>query len=294
MKCLVFFWIFLSPVFLHAQIVITEVMFDPIEAESIDEFIEIYNLSDNQAIDLSGWRLGDTTGEDIIINAGKGLLLLPNQYAVILDPDYFSHSTSYDSLIPDEALVLTVNGMTFGSGGLSNGKSETVQLIDPLGRVVCEYTYSIGNLPGYSDEKIDLSGPDSEHNWQDANVFLGTPGRKNSVFSETVPFFPELLVQPNPFSPDGDGFEDQTVICYHLPFEDASVTIRIFDVCGRMIRNLIPGIISRSENQAVWDGRNDMGQKAEAGMYIVILESLNSKTGTTIYRRTTTVLTSAL
>ena len=55
---------------------------------------------------------------------------MPDQFAVILDNGYFENSTDYDSLIPPEALILTINGKTFGSGGLLNSAPETVTLFD--------------------------------------------------------------------------------------------------------------------------------------------------------------------
>jgi len=156
-------------------------MFDPLGPESSDEFVEIFNLSETNPINLAGYKLSDGTGEDLLKEAGEGMILGPQQYGVILDPDYFGQSTSYDALIPEEALVLTIEGSTLGSAGLSNSKSETVLLIDPMGTVVDSYTYSLGNLPGHSDERIDFTSENTQENWQDSQVLLGTPGAPNSV-----------------------------------------------------------------------------------------------------------------
>jgi hypothetical protein len=164
-----------------AQIVISEVMFDPSGPENTDEFVEICNLSLDETVDLQGWRLGDGTGDDPVKDAGKGLFLGPGRYAVILDGDYFGQSTSYDSLIPSDALVLTVEGSTLGSAGLSNSKSENITIYDAEGLVVDEYSYHIGNKSGYSDERIDLTLPNTPDNWADSRVPLGTPGFKNSA-----------------------------------------------------------------------------------------------------------------
>ncbi|MFH1943826.1 MAG: lamin tail domain-containing protein [bacterium] len=169
------------PAMIFSQIVLTEVMFDPAVSESTDEFVEIVNLNQSQTFNLEGWTLGDGNATDTIVDAGEGLVLQPGQYAVILDRDYFGNSTSYDLLIPEEALVLTIDGATFGSGGLSNSMPETVVLYDAVGRMIAQYTYSTGNTAGYSDEKIDLSGSDDPENWADSRVFHGTPGFRNSV-----------------------------------------------------------------------------------------------------------------
>jgi hypothetical protein len=164
-----------------SQVVISEIMFDPSGSENSDEFVELVNVSPGDTIDLRGWRLGDGTGDDALKDAGNGLRLSPNQVAVILDPDYFGQSTSYDSLIPDETLVLTVEGNTLGSGGLSNTKGETVTILDSEGKAVDQCTYHTGNKPGYSDERINLNVSGGSENWVDSNVLNGTPGRRNSV-----------------------------------------------------------------------------------------------------------------
>lgn len=164
-----------------AQVILTEVMFDPIGPESSDEFVEIFNLSETESVDLSGYTVSDGSGEDLLKDAGEGMILRPQQYGVILDPDYFGQSTSYNSRIPEEALMLTIEGSTLGSAGLSNSKSETVSLIDPSGKVLEAYTYSLGNPPGHSDERIDFTLPNTPDNWEDSRILLGTPGAPNSV-----------------------------------------------------------------------------------------------------------------
>ena len=174
-------WFVLPFRLVFSQVVISEIMFDPSGSENSDEFVELVNVSTGDTIDLRGWRLGDGTGDDALKDAGNGLRLSPNQVAVILDPDYFGQSTSYDSLISPESLVLTVEGSTFGSGGFSNTKSETVTIIDLAGNVVDQYAYSTGNRSGYSDERIDLNVSGASDNWADSKVFSGTPGRRNSM-----------------------------------------------------------------------------------------------------------------
>ena len=169
------------PVFVSPQIILTEIMFDPAGSEYTDEFVEIYNLSNSVAVDLTGWRLADGSNDDGIVDAGDGLVLQPGRYGVILDPDYFGHSTTYDHRIPEGALLLTVDGSTLGSGGLSNSQAERVTLLDAGGGIVAQYTYSIGNPSGHSDEKVDFQGPDVPENWDDSCVSGGTPGFLNSV-----------------------------------------------------------------------------------------------------------------
>jgi hypothetical protein len=280
------------PIF--SQVILNEVMFDPLGSEYSDEFVEIVNLSTADSVDLTGWHLSDGFAEDGLADAGEGMLLLPGQYAVILDPDYFVESASYCDLIPEEALIVTINGSTFGSRGFSNSAAETIVLIDSEGLVRVEYTYSIGNTSGHSDEKININGPDREDNWADSCVLMGTPGFKNSVLVSTFSDNVKLLVSPNPFSPDGDGYEDVTQINYFLTVKTSHVNLRIFDVYGRCVRKLLGAFLSGSEGLVIWDGMGDHGNPLRIGIYIIVIEALDSRAGLVVSGKTTVVVARSL
>ncbi len=164
-----------------AQVVLTEIMFDPVGNENADEFIEIYNAG-TATVNLSGWKVADNEAEDYLMPLAQGLFLEAGQFGLILDPGYFDYeSDTYDGMVPTSALVLTIDNSTFGSRGLSNSTAETVSLLNSGGVVVSEYTYSLNNEPGFSDEKIiPWEGDDSE-NWTNARSLKGSPGAWNTV-----------------------------------------------------------------------------------------------------------------
>lgn len=166
---------------LSAQVVLSEVMFNPRGNENAYEFIEIYNASASKAISLRGWKIGDQTETDLLLSPDSLYTLNPGQYAIILDPNYFQSPAAYDSLIPAQALVFTINDNSFGSGGLSNSTAETIVLLDAADRMIARYTYSLGNADGISDEKIFLTTDDSPSNWANSRRVDGTPGQRNSV-----------------------------------------------------------------------------------------------------------------
>jgi hypothetical protein len=165
----------------YPQVTLSEIMFDAQGSESHDEFVEIFNLSETESVDLTGWQISDGEGADGIVDYQDGLILAPGQFALILDASYFDNSGNYDHLIPASGLILTIDNLTFGSRGFSNSTAETISLIDENGEVVSQYTYSLGNEMGFSDEKIDLQGPNTVTNWSNSTVLLGTPGAINSV-----------------------------------------------------------------------------------------------------------------
>ncbi|MBN2366213.1 MAG: lamin tail domain-containing protein, partial [Calditrichaeota bacterium] len=155
-------------------------MFDPDTLENHNEFVEIFN-SGNSVANLRGWQIGDDNELDYIQDTGSGLMLAPGQYGVILDASYFANSTSYDNLLPPEALIMTIDDGSFGSYGWSNTLTETVFLTDSAGNSIQVYQYSLGNTPGFSDEKVIMIPDNSEMNWKNSLKFRGTPGFENSV-----------------------------------------------------------------------------------------------------------------
>lgn len=164
-----------------AQVIISEVMFNPVGPEATDEYLEIFNLSSQDSINLSGFRIGDQDAQEELVSAGQGLMLPPGGYAVVFDSDYAVSTGNYADLIPREALLLFVDDKTIGSAGLSNSRPETILLINAAGDTISAYTYTEDNPAGYSDEKIDLFGDDRAENWANSLVVNGTPGRRNSV-----------------------------------------------------------------------------------------------------------------
>ncbi len=70
---------------------------------------------------------------------------------------------------------------------------------------------------------------------------------------------------PNPFSGSTD-------IAFELESE-ARVRIGVYDVRGRLVRNLVDGRFSPDRHVVVWDGRDDHGHPAAGGVYFYRLES---------------------
>ena len=125
-------------------------------------------------------------------------------------------------------------------------------------------------------------------------ICYGTPGYENSVAQREIPEQVIITVTPNPFSPDGDGFEDEAEISYEIPFEAANINLRIYDVRGRLIRTLIAGVLTVSQGNAIWGGLSDSREPMRIGIYIVHLEVLKSTSGSVAESKTTIVLAGSL
>ena len=82
-----------------------------------------------------------------------------------------------------------------------------------------------------------------------------------------------MVLEPNPFSPDGDGRDDLLAIRYHLDEADSRLDIKVFDVRGRQVRFLCNNIPAGYYGEVLWDGKSDSGRDLPTGMYIVYLEA---------------------
>jgi len=121
----------------------------------------------------------------------------------------------------------------------------------------------------------------------------GTPGKRNSIYTRNNTES-SLSVSPNPFSPDGDGYEDFTIIKYKLKANTSQVRVKIFDVKGRVVRTLLNNQFSAGESQIIFDGKDDGGNKLRIGIYVVFVEAVDDRGGTFEQTKTTLVIAAKL
>jgi len=74
-----------------------------------------------------------------------------------------------------------------------------------------------------------------------------------------------LICAPNPFNP-------QTEIRFTLP-QTATARLGIYDIRGRLVRQLHSGHLDAGEHVMTWRGRDDAGQPAPSGVYLARLEA---------------------
>ncbi|MCH7964551.1 MAG: lamin tail domain-containing protein [Bacteroidetes bacterium] len=163
-----------------STLILSEIMFFPTSGPN--EFVELYNFSETESIDLNGYKIKySTSSPDIIIETGEGTVLPPKSFAVIFEGDYPFGLGIYDEMIPPEALVLKISDNSFGSTGMANTSDRPVWLLSPADDTLQAYTYSADNSASFSDEKIEMTGNNSQSNWENTLNSNGTPGFQNSV-----------------------------------------------------------------------------------------------------------------
>ena len=77
----------------------------------------------------------------------------------------------------------------------------------------------------------------------------------------------QLVVRPNPFTPNGDNRNDQAVFNIE-ELELSQPRLDIFDISGRKIRSIEMVL----NNQLSWDGLDNNGQTLLPGVYLYVLQ----------------------
>jgi len=144
--------------------------------------------------------------------------------------------------------------------------------MDNYGNIIEEFTYMPywnDQLDGVSIERVHPEISASEQNWG-PSVSNCTPGAANSIYVQILPTDMKLNVSPNPFSPYK---EERTIFSFSLPEVISTVTLRIFDLKGRLIRKLVDQQNQAANGNIIWDGKNDNGKINPIGVYIVLMQA---------------------
>ena len=89
---------------------------------------------------------------------------------------------------------------------------------------------------------------------------IAGPERQTETQAAAAPSRLEFLgARPNPF-------RGSTEIQFALP-QAMAVAIQVHDLSGRLVRTLLQGEMGAGTHGVTWDGRNDAGLPAGAGVY---------------------------
>lgn len=256
------------------DLVINEIMNN---TNIVPEFIEFYNRSD-KFIDVGGWQLSD----------GGNPVRLSN-YSINIQPgDYFIFTTdsSIFNFYPwiDENNYLFISDVSYSL----NNDSELILIKDVFGNVVDSVLYNSNwnnrNLVSTKDKSLERINPNIDGNdpanWStSAGEYGATPGQQNSLFIGGDAGGKKLSVEPNPFSPDGDGFEDNTIITYNLNSGVSQVRVKVFDSKGRLVRTLLSNAASGAQGSIIFDGMKDDGSALKIGIYVLLIEAMGVDSG---------------
>jgi hypothetical protein len=173
----------------------------------------------------------------------------------------------FDVLAPAGASTqeMKYDGGVAGSNGAIIATKTVNAAATTMGVVLSGFSFHYIRDDGYGGLGYE---PDRAHHLRDILVYLeNTPGLPTSTRSTD---YSNSLSQnyPNPFNPT-------TSIDFTVK-ELAPVTVKIYNVRGQLVKNLVndryaPGVT----HKVTWDGRNDAGEAVSSGVYFYKLVTKN-------------------
>ncbi|MHB9028902.1 MAG: FlgD immunoglobulin-like domain containing protein [Candidatus Latescibacterota bacterium] len=134
------------------------------------------------------------------------------------------------------------------------------------GTTLTEYTPADG-LTGIGVNSIDFSS--------DGAVWIGTDRGVSRFMPDTVVAVQEKDESPTSFAITGNypnPFNPSTTISFSLGAPE-KVTLTVYDITGRKVRELISGPMSAGAHSVVWDGKDERGKAVSSGVYLSRLEA---------------------
>jgi flagellar hook assembly protein FlgD len=74
-----------------------------------------------------------------------------------------------------------------------------------------------------------------------------------------------------------------------LPEQLSRVTVRIYDLKGRVRRKIVNQQVLSAETELLWDGKDDAGKRLTCGVYVMHLDAV-ALDDEKVYSRTETVV----
>lgn len=261
------------------DLVISEILFNPVAGG--EDYVELFNRSE-KLIQLN--NLSIATRDDS--------LKLKQVYTISAQKRIFYPGT-YLALTKDTLKVFPwfridcreCFAQVEKIPAFSDDKG-TVVILDKNLTVIDEFSYSyqmhhefIHNPEGVSLERISFDKPSqTKGNWQSASSLagFGTPGYKNSQQEAENPATPKITFEPQSFSPDNDGYNDEYLIHYQMNTPGYIANVTVFDSSGRFVVRLSQNELLATEGTLKWNGKGENGKLLALGVYVVVAEIFNT------------------
>jgi hypothetical protein len=260
------------------DIIITEVLFNPFPGGK--DYVEIFNPG-NEKLVIDYLYIANRD-EELELKQIKPVFnsrfeLLPQSF-LVLTTDSQDIIQNYLTCCPEsvqEVDNLPAFNIDEGYVVLLN---EELLIIDEMYYNEKMHSPFLRNYKGVSLERVSVKNASyNEKNWQSASsaAGYGTPGCKNSQQADPDNNSPVVKFQPDSFSPNLDGFNDEFIISYALGKPGFTGNIKIFDKSGRFVLSLVENEILGTSGEFTWDGTGQTGKRQPLGIYIVTVEFFN-------------------
>ncbi|MCK4353294.1 T9SS type A sorting domain-containing protein, partial [candidate division WOR-3 bacterium] len=155
------------------------------------------------------------------------------------------------------------------SSDATPGDKRTLQSAGPfelapgeIDTLLIAIVFSNGNTGGldYLKQEADLA----KSIWD--SLFTGISEQQKTNSSKDCYLSQNL---PNPFK--------QTTQIQYAITNRAQVTIKVYDITGRLVKMLVNGVIESGYYSVTWDGKDEKGEPLASGMYFYRLEAGKNK-----------------
>jgi len=160
-------------------------MYDLDGTDSPNEFVEIFNPSETDSLNMDGWTIRDRSSTDALIDSGFGLKIPPLSYGLIMEGDYSFETGIYNLIIPENTILIKVDDSSIGNG-LS--VSDSLYLQDSTGQIMETIGWEDWAQDGFALERLRYHLGNNPSNWAQSLDSLGTPGSVNSVLPDSIDF----------------------------------------------------------------------------------------------------------
>ncbi len=280
-----------------ADLVLNELLFDPVSGGT--DYVELINRS-AKTIDLrqaflvegdvdAGLPPGEAPALDVAPLAPSGYLLFPGEVlAFSADAERTRLDYPYGA-VPERILEVSdlpswPDADQSGIVRLEYRRNDTLMVLDAVHYTTAWHHALLGDAEGVSLERLDPDQSAADPaNWHSApgRVGYGTPGAPNAMAwtDGAGPGFAgggkqpgQLLVEPELFTPDGDGIDDLVRIHYRFEGPGWVAHTMLYTAAGIPIQLLANNRMLPAEGHWVWDGTTSEGRAAPLGAYIVHAE----------------------
>lgn len=141
----------------------------------------------------------------------------------------------------------------------------------------------ISTLRPDNPQRVDVQMAGGEEGWT-----LLTTGVPDQIISTTE-------IDPNPFTPNGDGRNDQTHISFIVTNLEVPrpLHVEVFDISGRLVRTLLDRASAArayvEQDAIIWDGRDDGGRLLPPGLYLLQIRVETDGLNPSVLTRTVTI-----
>ncbi len=265
-----------NPVVINpGDVLISEVLFNPFDGGN--DYVEIYNNSQKQ-ISLNKLYLASRNKNleltQICPVSSTKVSFVPGSYLAL--------TKDTNGVFPFFRIECTACFLQMDKFPSYNNDDDYVVLLDNNLQIIDELFYTckmhaplLANEEGIALERNSFSAETNDFaNWHSASTRsgYGTPGYKNSQTENEMVNRPVVTFQPESFSPDSDGFNDEYIINCQLGKPGYYINISIFDAAGRLVVQLARNEVLGTSGRYVWNGKDKAGQQQLLGVYVVIVE----------------------